>query len=86
MFEVGKTYEIHTLQLGEGGYYGTKQNSEVTRVEGNLVELDGHEIINTASPTFERAIDVKAQEAFRQTLRVDYDYSQARGEGPSVED
>ena len=79
MFEVGKTYEIHTLQLGEGGYYDKKQNSEVTRVEGNLVELDGHEIINTAAPTFERAIDVKALEAFQQTLSVGYDYSRITG-------
>lgn len=61
MFKVGNEYEIRMLDLGTTGYYSVPYKGKVTRIDGYLIELDGFKLFNTASPTFESAIDLDEQ-------------------------
>lgn len=69
MFEVGKRYEIKTLQLDRNGYDTITQWSVVTRIDANLIELNGSEVINTTSPMFHSATDVEAAKAAAEAFQ-----------------
>jgi hypothetical protein len=62
MIEIGKTYNLITLEHTDGAYgYVTQYNVKVTGREENLVQINGHEVINTASPLFHSLTDVEAK-------------------------
>ncbi|QXI66189.1 hypothetical protein CP157_03981 (plasmid) [Paracoccus marcusii] len=63
MIEIGKRYRLTTLGRDEGGYYHSSDNITVTGLEGNLLEVNGYEIVNMASPLFHALLDEEGQQA-----------------------
>lgn len=64
MIEIGKKYRLTIVELSDSGY-GTGQTVvTVTGREGNLIEVNGCEVINTASPLFHSLVDEEAQSEF----------------------
>lgn len=61
MLQVNKVYRIETLVLSEGGYDTHSFVGKVTRVDENLIEVDGHTILNVQSHLFHAAIDEAAR-------------------------
>lgn len=55
MFEVGKSYEVCDLILGDAGYSRQSTTETVAAVEGNLVKFKSGRILNTSSPLFHSA-------------------------------
>lgn len=72
MFKVGNRYEVRTLVLDDSGYGQYKQFATITKIDGPLIELNGVEVINTHSPTFEGARDVEASQKYDKTLEVQF--------------
>lgn len=58
MFEVGRKYEFSTVELGPEGYVTLSSKGTVTKVDGNLIEINGYKILNVIAPTFAGAVDL----------------------------
>ncbi|WP_185802981.1 hypothetical protein [Pontivivens nitratireducens] len=69
MIEIGKKYTLTMLELGPDGYDKGAISVTVTGRDGNLVEVNGCEVINLASPLFYSLIDEAGQMAYYQTLQ-----------------
>ncbi|MBL3571882.1 hypothetical protein BV509_18530 [Rhodovulum sulfidophilum] len=68
MIEVGKNYTLVMLELTDEGYDKMSIGVTVTGREGNLIEVNGCEVINTASPLFHSLLDAEAQKAHFERL------------------
>ena len=75
MFEVGKQYSLVTLVHDKNGYHQSSDDVTVTKVEGNLVQYNGHTIINTASPLFHSATDIEAEKASADNAEREFSVS-----------
>lgn len=58
MFKVGRKYEFSTVELAPEGYATLTSKGTVTKVDGNLIEINGHKILNVTAPTFAGAVDL----------------------------
>lgn len=61
MITVGKRYKLTMLEPHDGKYDQTTQWVTFTKVDGNLVEIDGHTVLNLASPLFHSVTDQEAE-------------------------
>ncbi|SFN46724.1 hypothetical protein SAMN04487859_10328 [Roseovarius lutimaris] len=75
MIEVGKKYTLVMLELTDAGYDKGSISVTVTGREGNLIEVNGCEVINTASPLFHSLIDAEGQKAYFAKLHSDFEAS-----------
>ena len=66
MIKVGKRYTLITLELTESGYSQSSIGVTVTKRDGNLIEVNGCEVLNTASPMFHSLVDEAGRRAFAQ--------------------
>lgn len=73
MIEVGKNYKLVMLELTDAGYGKVSIGVMVTGREGNLIEVNGCEVINTASPLFHSLIDTEGQKAHFAKLHSDFE-------------
>ncbi|MCG7630663.1 hypothetical protein MHM88_22920 [Epibacterium sp. MM17-32] len=73
MFEIGKTYQISTIETDSDGYGRVTGNQTVTAVDGNLVKFEDGTIINTMSPLFDSAVDLKTHETFKKQFSENMD-------------
>lgn len=73
MLEVGKKYELVTLVVGDNGYDQMTQWVTITQVDGNLVEIDGHTVLNLASPMFHSAKDQEAEKEHNRKAAEDFE-------------
>ena len=64
MIEIGKDYRLVMLERDEGGYHTSSIGVTVTARDGNLLQLNGCEVINLASPFFHSLTDEEGQRAF----------------------
>lgn len=64
MIEVGKKYTLATLELEDAGYVKGTIAVTVTGRDGNLLEVNGCEVINMASPLFHSLVDEEKQREF----------------------
>ena len=64
MIEVGKKYTLVMLELTDAGYDKGSIGVTVTGRDGNLIEVNGCEVINTASPLFHSLTDEEGQRAY----------------------
>ncbi|MBU1828582.1 MAG: hypothetical protein KJ731_08910 [Alphaproteobacteria bacterium] len=75
MIEVGKNYTLVMLELTNAGYSKGSIDVTVTGREGNLIEVNGCEVINTASPLFHSLIDAEGEKAHFAKLEADSEAS-----------
>lgn len=68
MIEIGKKYTLIMLELTDAGYDKGSIGVTVTGREANLIEVNGCEVINTASPLFHSLTDDKGQRAYFKAL------------------
>lgn len=73
MLEVGKRYQLATLVVGENGYDQMTQWVTITKVDGSLVEIDGHTVLNLASPMFHSATDQEAEKEHYKKAAEDFE-------------
>ncbi|MCB1371517.1 MAG: hypothetical protein KDJ83_11565 [Rhodobacteraceae bacterium] len=79
MIEVGKKYVMIILELSESGYEKTSTSVTVTARDGNLIEVDGCEIINTTSPLFHSLADAsEKRRAYYSRILGDYEVSPSK--------
>ncbi|MDD7970214.1 hypothetical protein [Roseinatronobacter alkalisoli] len=71
MIETGKLYTLITLEMGENGYHEVSQGVTFTKVEGSLVEIDGHTVLNLNSPMFHCVIDREAEKNHHEQAAKD---------------
>lgn len=71
MIEVGKDYTLITLELDQTVYHQVSMSVTVTGREGNLIEVNGCEVINTASPLFHSLIDNEGRKAHFAKMEAD---------------
>lgn len=64
MIEIGKKYRLIMLKLTNEGYDQISIGVTVTGREGHLIEVNGCEVINTASPLFHSLTDKDAEQIF----------------------
>ncbi len=57
MFDVGKKYKLIMLELTDSGYDKTSIVVTVTERDGHLIQVNGCEVINPASPLFDSLTD-----------------------------
>lgn len=72
MIEVGKKYTLVMLELTDAGYDKGSIGVTVTGRDGNLIEVNGCEVINTASPLFHSLTDDEGQRAFFKKLHDEF--------------
>ncbi len=63
MIEIGKRYTLVMLELTEAGYGQGSIGVTVTGRDGNLIQVNGCEVINTASPLFHSLVDEEGKKA-----------------------
>lgn len=73
MVEVGKSYQLITLVSDENLYHQVTQWVTVTGVDGNLVEIDGHTVLNLSSPLVHSFTDRDAEKAHNESLQMKMD-------------
>lgn len=73
MIEIGKRYKLITLQMCDGGYDQTTEWVTFTKVEGNLAEINGHTVVNLASPLFHSATDVDGEKAYLNKMHDEFE-------------
>jgi len=64
MIEIGRDYRLVTLKLCDEGYDTESITVTVTGREGNLLQVNGCEVINLASPLVHALIDEQERAAF----------------------
>jgi hypothetical protein len=64
MIEVGKSYTLTMLELNDSLYGRVSMGVTVTGRDGNLLEVNGCEVINMASPFFHSLVDEEKQREF----------------------
>jgi len=64
MLKAGKRYEFITVEADDEGYGRAIWSGTVTMVDGHLIEIDGHTVLNLASPMFHSATDKEAEKAY----------------------
>ena len=74
MIEGGRNYSLVMLELTDAGYDKVTTSVTVTGREGNLIEVNGCEVINTASPLFHSLIDTEGQKAHFAKLHSDFEH------------
>lgn len=77
MIEVGKKYTLVMLDLTDEGYAKGSIGVTVTGREGNLIQVNGCEVINTASPLFHSLTDSEGQMAYFKKLHDNFEASMA---------
>lgn len=75
MIEVGKTYTLVMLELTDSGYAQGSIAVTVTGRDGNLIEVNGCKVVNTASPLFHSLTDEDGQKAYFKKLHDDLEAS-----------
>ena len=64
MIEIGRDYRLVTLKLCDEGYDTESITVTVTGREGNLLQVNGCEVINLASPLVHALIDEQERAAY----------------------
>ena len=75
MIEVGKKYTLVMLELTDAGYEKGSIGVTVTNRDANLIEVNGCEVINTASPLFHALIDDEGKAAHFKGLHDQWNKS-----------
>jgi hypothetical protein len=75
MIEVGEHYTLAMLELTDEGYEKGTIGVTVTGRDGTLIEVNGCEVINTASPLFHSLTDDEGQRAYFSKLGEAFDAS-----------
>ncbi|MDP2739064.1 MAG: hypothetical protein Q8O82_10300 [Pseudorhodobacter sp.] len=73
MIEVGKKYTLVMLELTDAGYDKQSIGVRVTGRDGNLIEVNGCEVINTTSPLFHSLTDDDGQRAYFKKLHDEFE-------------
>jgi hypothetical protein len=79
MIEVGKKYTLVMLELTDAGYDKGSIGVTVTGRDGNLIEVNGCEVINTGSPLFHSLTDDEGQRAYFKKLHDEFEASLSKG-------
>ncbi len=79
MIEVGKKYTLVMLELADAGYDKGSIGVTVTGRDGNLIEVNGCEVINTGSPLFHSLTDDEGQRAYFKKLHDEFEASLSKG-------
>lgn len=73
MIEVGKNYTLVMLELTDAGYDKATIDVTVTGRDGTLIEVNGCEVINTASPLFHSLTDTEGQKAYFEKMHFEFE-------------
>ncbi|MBC9245159.1 hypothetical protein H4P12_00160 [Paracoccus sp. 11-3] len=68
MIEIGKSYRLVMIERDDDGYHTGSIGVTVTGRDGNLLQVNGCEVINMASPLFHSLIDEEGQRAYFKRL------------------
>jgi len=72
MIEIGKNYRLTTLKLCNEGYDTESIVVTVTAQDGNLLQVNGSEILNLASPLFHSLVDEEKQAEHYKRLESEF--------------
>ena len=72
MIEIGKNYRITMIELSDRGYGTNYTTVKVTGRDGYLLEVDGCEVINMASPLFHSLVDEAGKQAYFKKVTDDF--------------
>lgn len=75
MIEPGKRYRLVMIERDDDGYYTGSIGVTVTGRDGNLLQVNGCEVINMASPLFHSLIDEEGQRAYFKKIHGELEAS-----------
>lgn len=81
MIEIGKDYRLVMIERDDDGYHTGSISVNVTGRDGNLLQVNGCEVINMASPLFHSLIDEEGRRAYFKRVNEKFEASLSGEDG-----